>query len=256
MSDITLESLLSSWWEYQKRSIFTAIPARVVGVRDIEQGRLDVQPLINTVFADFEDDIEWPTILSVPVMWPSSSTTAITFPINNGDTVLLVFSQKSTDVFKSGDGTPQPPSDYRVFDKRDAVAIPGLWPFGMSKNKKSSRTLTHSTDDMVIAHNIGTEAECEIRLKPTGEVKITSPLKVDITAPVTTITSTTSASVVSPLVNVTSTLGVVNVTSLNTNITATGAITTTAPIVNINGTTAVAVVSPTFTWNTNTVAVV
>lgn len=171
MTDITFESLLASWWEYQKLTIFTSIPAVVVGVSDIEQGRVHVKPLINEVGSDGVGT-EWPTILSVPVIFPSSNTTAITFPIDKGDGVLLVFSQQGLDVFKSGDGSFASPSDLRMFDRRDAVAIPGLWPFSKSKNKKSSRTLPHSTDDCVIAHNIGTDSECEVRLTSGGGVII------------------------------------------------------------------------------------
>lgn len=172
MTDMTFESAVKALFDYQMRNVFTAIPAKVMQVEDAGEQRVAVKPLINNVFPDWEDSIEFPTILSVQLMFPSSSTSAITFPINAGDTVLLVFAQSCMDVFKSGDGTTQPPSDYRRFDKRDAIAVPGLFPFGMAVNQQSKRTLTHSTDDVVVAHNLGTEAECEIRLKPTGKVEI------------------------------------------------------------------------------------
>jgi hypothetical protein len=169
---MTFESAVKALFDYQMRNVFTAIPAKIMQVEDTEEQRVAVKPLINNVFPDWDDSVEFPTILSVQVMFPSSSTSAFTFPINAGDTVLLVFAQSCIDVFKSGDGTTQPPSDYRRFDKRDAIAIPGLFPFGMAINQQSKRTLTHSTDDVVVAHNLGTPEECEIRLKPTGKVEI------------------------------------------------------------------------------------
>ena len=172
MTDMTFESAVKALFDYQMRNVFTAIPAKIMQVEDTEEQRVAVKPLINNVFPDWDDSVEFPTILSVQVMFPSSSTSAFTFPINAGDTVLLVFAQSCIDVFKSGDGTTQPPSDYRRFDKRDAIAIPGLFPFGMAVNQQSKRTLTHSTDDVVVAHNLGTEAECEIRLKPTGKIEV------------------------------------------------------------------------------------
>ena len=172
MTDMTFESAVKALFDYQMRNVFTAIPAKIMQVEDTEEQRVAVKPLINNVFPDWDDSVEFPTILSVQVMFPSSSTSAFTFPINAGDTVLLVFAQSCIDVFKSGDGTTQPPSDYRRFDKRDAIAIPGLFPFGMAINQQSKRTLTHSTDDVVVAHNLGTPEECEIRLKPTGKVEI------------------------------------------------------------------------------------
>ena len=172
MTDMTFESAVKALFDYQMRNVFTAIPAKIMQVEDAEEQRVAVKPLINNVFPDWDDSAEFPTILSVQVMFPSSSTSAFTFPINAGDTVLLVFAQSCIDVFKSGDGTTQPPSDYRRFDKRDAIAIPGLFPFGMAVNQQSKRTLTHSTDDVVVAHNLGTAEECEIRLKSTGKVEI------------------------------------------------------------------------------------
>ncbi len=170
-SDLTIESAMTAFFEYQMRNMYTAIPAKIMQVRNAEQCKVDVKPLIDMVFSNLET-LEWATIPNVPVMYPSSSTSAITFPVKAGDVVLLVFSQSGLDVFKSGDGTPQPPSDYRTFNMRDAIAIPGLFPFGLAINQQSKRTLTHSTDDVVVAHNLGTEAECEIRLKPTGKVEI------------------------------------------------------------------------------------
>lgn len=172
MSDITLESALNSFFEYRMRSVMTAIPAVIVGVDNLEEQRVDVTPVINAVFPDNSAEVGYPAIFSVPLIFPASSTSAFTFPINQGDTVLLVFSQKAMDVFKGGDGLPAAPNDYRVFDKRDAIAIPGLWPFQNAINRQDKRTLPHSTSDAVLTHNIGTASECEIRLKSGGSIEI------------------------------------------------------------------------------------
>lgn len=255
MTDMTFESAVKALFDYQMRNVFTAIPAKVMQVEDAGEQRVAVKPLINNVFPDWEDSIEFPTILSVQLMFPSSSTSAITFPVNAGDTVLLVFAQSCMDVFKSGDGTTQPPSDYRRFDKRDAIAVPGLFPFGMAVNQQSKRTLTHSTDDVVVAHNLGTEAECEIRLKPTGKVEITSPLQVEVNAPIVTVNAETSATVTSPAIYATATT-LATITAPIAAINAATSATVTSPIVAITATTSVAVTSPTFTWNGSTIAVI
>lgn len=172
MTDMTFESAISAFLEQKMRGLFTAIPAIIMQVNDAEKQIVDVKPLVNEVFPDWSDDEEYPTILSVPLIFPSSSTSAITFPVKVGDTVLLVFAQSCIDVFKSGDGTAQPPSDYRRFNKRDAIAIPGLWPFGNAVNQTTKHTLPHSTDDVVVFHNLGTSAECELRLKQSGKVEV------------------------------------------------------------------------------------
>lgn len=172
MTDMTFESATKALFEYQMRNIFTAIPAKVMMVENAGEQRVSVKPLVNAVFPDWDDSEEFPTILSVPLMYPSSSSSAVVFPVHAGDTVLLVFAQSCMDVFKCGDGSAQPPSDYRRFDKRDAIAIPGLFPFGSAINQVSKHTLPHSTDDLVVFHNLGTSAECELRMKQTGKIEI------------------------------------------------------------------------------------
>lgn len=172
MTDMTFESATKALFEYQMRNIFTAIPAKVMMVENAGEQRVSVKPLVNAVFPDWDDSEEFPTILSVPLVYPSSSSSAVVFPVHAGDTVLLVFAQSCMDVFKGGDGSAQPPSDYRRFDKRDAIAIPGLFPFGSAINQVSKHTLPHSTDDLVVFHNLGTSAECELRMKQTGKIEI------------------------------------------------------------------------------------
>lgn len=170
--DMTMESAMIAFFEHQMRKVYTAIPAVIIAVRSDEKQSIDVKPLVNQVFADLEDDTEHPVLLHVPLIYPSSSTSAVTFPVYPGDTVMLVFSQAGTDVFKSGDGTAQPPPDNRRFSIRDAVAIPGLFPFGSAINQVSKHTLPHSTDDLVVFHNLGTSAECELRMKQSGKIEV------------------------------------------------------------------------------------
>jgi hypothetical protein len=152
--------------------MFVCMVAEVLNTDKLEQCRIDVKPIVNHEYKD-STVVEYPTILSVPVQFPCSSTSALTFPINQGDNVLLVFSQKGLDVFKSGATSAHDPIDMRSFDKRDAIAIPCVNPFSKSINNPDTRTLTHSVDDMVMTHNIGKDSECEVRLTSGGEVKVT-----------------------------------------------------------------------------------
>jgi len=255
MTDMTFESAMKAFFEYQMRGVYTAMPGIVMGVRNEEECRVDVKPMVNMVFPDWTEDEEHPTILSVPLIFQSSSTSAFTFPVKAGDTVWLMFSQVSMDVFKSGDGTVQPPNDYRRFDKRDAVAIPGIHPFGLSINKQTNRTLPHSTQDAVIVHNIGADNECEIRMKPTGEIKITSPVKIEAIAPTVNVTASTSATVSAPAIYATATT-LATITAPIAAINAVTSATITSPLVAISASTSCVVTSPVFTWNGNTVAVV
>ena len=63
-------------------------------------------------------------------------------------------------------------TDTRMFSRRDAIAIPCAFSFDKAINKQSNRTLPHSTTDVVIAHNIGKDNECEIRVKSSGKIEV------------------------------------------------------------------------------------
>lgn len=182
-----MEEILEAFWYYKTSNMYTALPCSVIKVvNGLNEQRVDVKPLINKLFKD-DTSTEVPVILAVPVIFPASKTSAFTFPVAVGDTVLCVFSQRSMDTFKAGSGQASTPNDFRRFSNRDAVAIPGLFPFGQAVNNPSKRTLSHSTTDAVIVHNIGTANEAELRIKPTGKVEITSPLQVEVNAPSTVI---------------------------------------------------------------------
>lgn len=192
MQNITLENVLYNAFQHYTNNLYTAIPCIVLTVyNNLEDQKVDVQPCVNQKTYE-GDSTEHPPILGVPVVFPASSTSAFTFPINKGDTVLCVFSSKSTDVFKSGSGYPSDPNDFRRFDKRDAVAIPGLFPFQAAVNNPKKRTFSHSTQDAVLVHNIGTGSECEVRLKANGDIVANSPTKFEVNAPDVVVNSDTT----------------------------------------------------------------
>ncbi len=168
-----LEEAIGCVVDYKMYTTFTSIPCTIINLRDINTQRVDVQPCINTIGPDGSDK-ESATILSVPLMFPSTSTSALTLKVSVGDTVLCVFSQRCVDLFKSGDGKPARPLDLRKFDKRDAIAIPGLFPFSKAINNPNKRKWTHNTNDTVLVHNIGKANETEIRFKDDGSLIINS----------------------------------------------------------------------------------
>lgn len=214
MSDLV--PLLISSFQHQIYDIYTAIPCVIVNIKDIKQQRVDVQPCIKIITPDGDYE-EHPPILSVPIMFPSTKTSALTFKVTTGDTVLCVFSQRCIDLFKSGEGGIVNPLDLRKFDKRDAVAILGLFPFQSAINNPSARTWTHNTNDTVLVHNIGTGNEVEIRLAESGKLTINTNQQVEVNASSATINAQTSTVNGDVIVNGNQTV--------NGNITATGTIT-------------------------------
>lgn len=152
--------LIESWLI----GVHTSIPAYVLQYNSAE-GRVDVKPLVS-----MQDDLgnvqERSTLLGVPVQMPGSSTSIVNIPIKQGDIVLLVFSMRGLDAFKGGDGTPAAPTDFRMFDKRDAIAIPGVFPFELHPNQR--RVLPFNPDALSLTANIGTEKESTVELSEIG----------------------------------------------------------------------------------------
>lgn len=177
--ELSLQELIISSFEHQMAGINTCIPGVIVSVDDLKSLMISVQPTINMKFKDGQVQ-EFPSITSVPLLMPSSSTSAVTFPVNVGDPVLLIFSQRGTDTFKSGNGRPAAPTDFRKFDLSDAFAIPAPWPKARSINDPAKHIWDHDPKDMVMVHNLGSGSECEFRLKADGNIQIRTNQDVEV----------------------------------------------------------------------------
>ena len=181
MEDVTLPQLLSQYITNAKNELFTAMPARVVSVQDLAEQRVDVQLLVDRVTPE-DTTNPHPVVLNVPLMFPGSKSAMFSFPVDVGDTVLCVFSQRSIERFKLGSETNHRPSRLSKYSRDDAIAIPGLYSFPSARNNPDLRNLSHDTGDTVVTGNIGTSSECEVRFKPTGDVIINSPSQVTVNA--------------------------------------------------------------------------
>lgn len=179
MQDVGLNSLLNQYISNTFNKVYTALACKVTDNSQIGQQRISVQPITNKVTPDGES-LEQPVLQSVPLIFPGSSSSQFTFPVAVGDVVLCVFSQRTLDSFKLGSKDLHKPKNLRKFSRNDAVAIPGLFPFSEAPNNPSQRSLSHSTDDAVVTHNIGSGSECEVRLQASGGVVVNSSSTVEV----------------------------------------------------------------------------
>lgn len=111
--------------------ISTSLPAQIVAYDPATQ-RAVVKPTISARYHDPETDalvpVPLPTISGVPVVFPSGTGFALTWPLVPGDTVLLVICDRSLDEWESTGAPENIPQDTRRFDLTDAVAIPSVRP--------------------------------------------------------------------------------------------------------------------------------
>src|SRR5690606_34548588 len=189
MNKDELQELLNLSGDSLVNNMYTAIPCIVLGIVDSLQGAVvNIQPTINQKMKDGTVKERQP-ILAVPVVFPCSRTSAFTFPIAVGDTGLAVFSMRSLDAWKSSQGMPTAPLNYAKFDKGDAIFIPGLQPQITSVNNPTSRFWSHNTKDAVVAHNIGTSNEVEMRMTPEGNFLVRTNADVQVQATYVSVTA-------------------------------------------------------------------
>ena len=203
-----LNEVMGNHFEYSMKGVHTAIPAVVVSVEDLGSQRINVQPSISLRSQDGLETSQRPPILNVPLGMPLTKKGGLSLPIQAGDCVFLIFSMRGLEIWKRGDGKPQIPSDIRMFDRRDCIALPGIYPFNESPNK--GRSLSHSTEDVVLVHNIGSGRETEIRLKPNGDVIVNSPSKVEVNCQEAEINASSSTNINTGDFNITSDSFIVN----------------------------------------------
>lgn len=154
-------------------TLSTAIPAKILHYNPKTQNAV-VKPLIKSLLKDGRL-IEYPVLEDVPVMFPCTRASMITFPVNVDDNVLLVFSQRSIDNWlDTKNNEPINPEDFRRHDFSDAIAILGVYSFPTAPNDPSKHKLPHNPDDLIVAHNVGSNTENEIRLGKDGSIKISS----------------------------------------------------------------------------------
>ncbi|UAV89944.1 baseplate assembly protein [Pseudomonas phage REC] len=203
MIDIDLMDIIRTQFKIDMGDVYTALPCKIVNVyQDNKQQKVDVIPSVNDLMKDGTGEPSM-QILGIPIIFPGSSTTLISFPINAGDTVLCVFAQRSMDNFKIGNGEPTTANDYRKFSDQDAVAIPGLYPFGKSLNNPAVRKYPHNSNrDLCIAHNIASGTEVNIVLAQSGDLTINTEQAVTVNCKTGVVNATESYTINTPTMNI------------------------------------------------------
>lgn len=126
----TLPEIIRAAIQAHDADLHVSIPAEVVRV-DLAKGQVDARPLVKDVLTAGDGArvaLSVPVIANVPIVWPGAGGFRLTFPVAAGDSVLLVFSDRSLDAWLARGGEVDP-GDPRRHALSDAVAIPGLRSF-------------------------------------------------------------------------------------------------------------------------------
>lgn len=224
-----LSEFIQDGIEYYTRQMYTSIPGVIVTVRQsLHEMTVDVQPMVSYVTEDGES-VDRPVVLNVPIKFPTSKKSGMTFPVEPGDPVLLVYSMRNTDSWKRQDGVQSAiPTDNRKFDKKDCFALPGVFPFSQSPNNPAKHTHPHDSKDTVMYSNLGNGNEVEVRLKPDGNLIINAPVKVTVNTKDAEVNADNSTTVNTQTATVNADTSV-EVNTTTANVTASSSVTVTSP---------------------------
>jgi len=125
----TQAELIARALESRVGDIYTALPG-IVQAYDPSTQTADVLPAIKRAIGTTEDDIlyeDLPIVPNVKVCFPRGGPFQISWPLVNGDSVILVVSTYSLTEWRQGDnGQTVEPGDLRIHHIGSALAIPML----------------------------------------------------------------------------------------------------------------------------------
>lgn len=144
----TMIDVLRRWFDLRLRDLHVAIPA-VVESYDAVAQTVDATPQV-MMYEATEDGTEKaqpvPRCVKCPVLFPGAGGFRLTFPIQQGDTVLLLFSESSIDLWLKNGGLIDP-TDKRRHHWSDGIALPGLHPNTAPWSKASTSGATIGNDN-------------------------------------------------------------------------------------------------------------
>lgn len=187
-----MTDLLDLFERAVKGEINTAFVGQVQSYDESDQ-TCSVKPIIKARYLN-GDELDIPVIPRVPVCFPRGGGFMMTWPLERGDTVLVICADRSLDEWKATDNSSILPFDLRRFDLSDAVAYAGV-------SSPASPLQSATSDSMVIGEDSLTGMKISIK---DGKVSIGTPvaellsLVDNLITSLDAFASTTSAAVIEP----------------------------------------------------------
>ena len=158
------------------KDLHTAMPGIIETFNPAMQ-TATVQPAVKRIFKTVGSDsvvlapADLPVLINVPVVQPRGGGYSLTFPIAPGDECLLVFCERSIDIWHEKSG-PQMPGAKRFHALSDATAYVGL-------SSKPNKVPDYDPDNVQLKKDDGTAS---VTIKP-NQVDVDAKTLVQVTAP-------------------------------------------------------------------------
>lgn len=179
--------------EDKQSEIWTALPGIVSGV-NLDAQTVSVQPAIQGSISSpngVVQNVNLPLLVDVPIVWPRAGGFALTFPIKQGDEVLVVFASRCIDSWWQSGGIGQA-AEVRMHDLSDGFAI--LAP--TSQPKKLSNV---SGNNVQLRDESGTTF---VEITPDGKARVVAASQIDIEAPTINLTGGAALNLEAPTINI------------------------------------------------------
>ena len=160
--------------EGQQSQMWTALPGVVSDV-DLVAQTVSVQPTIQSNVLDSAGQTTpatLPLLVDVPIVWPRAGGFALTFPVADGDEVLVVFASRCIDSWWQSGGVGQQAED-RMHDLSDGFAI-------LAPSSQPKRFENVSTENVQLRNEGG---DTFIEITPAGKIRLVATDSVEIEAP-------------------------------------------------------------------------
>mgnify|MGYP000963290309 CR=1 FL=1 len=157
---VTLDELIQLALDARLAEVHTSMPA-VVESYDRAAGTVKVTLPVNKAVPDGSGNFvsePYPQLADIPIDWPRCGKYSITFPLEKGDTGVLVFCMRNIGPWRTT-GAQGDPGDVGMHTLDGAVFRPGLSP-------DSKPPSTADASNMVIGST--TDGKGRIELKPAG----------------------------------------------------------------------------------------
>jgi hypothetical protein len=150
-------------------NIHTAMPGQIEEY-DAAKNLAKVKPLFKRKYHAEDAAVDLPIISNVPVVFQRTTSAFFRLPVKKGDYVLLIFCERSLDLWLENGGSVDP-QDPTKFGLNDAVAIPGLFPKTITLEKNGAE------ESLEIANKtayIEIKSNGDIAIKTSGNITVDS----------------------------------------------------------------------------------
>lgn len=146
----------------------------IVSIENLKDGFIDVQPVVSRLGNDLTKS-DYAVLKDVPVIFPSTSKSSMQFPLEQGDGVLLLFTQHDCSNYINGNTKTHLPNMYSFASQHHAIAFVGFNSYLQSVHNPTNYKNPFDNKSFNIVHNKNTDKEVKLSLNSDGSITLLAP---------------------------------------------------------------------------------